>query len=1643
MECHLPHHLGGGNQKTLTKLGPVTLFETISEFQEHCTSRQSVFKKLQRFCFRQRVQLPGETFVSFASALWELALGCDFGSLQNELVLHQLIQKAKDWRIREALFSQIDYLTLARAVELGSQMEAAFKAVPNRMSPGIAQWERQITCNRNWIKKGYQAYGSLNQRKEKLISVPENKCRLSRTQNHTFQHYHKKRFSPSPGVMPPEPVENCTSEGAPDEDQTSLVPSTLELEIRGSGQETDEDYFETQSHQSESLSDIKTEPYESVSDSESIASDLTREPSLSSHCFSSEMEEPWLNFFEPKVLSRPLCTRSLEYMQKEAVELHTVLQGSHNKGELEMRTEVLRTEEANGKERMLTYNVPYIGLETTKEDSVLKTEATLVAETRYVGKQMSLQVSSKHLAEDGVARNNTGIAVKELASVRSNSESSLTFLETQCTPVHTETVSRLSLPNVYLETDRTWKRNCEAFGVSYKDYTPSSQCSRKSIVDTKQTTVPHLCGRNLKTTGLPGLKSKFHVPLQRPRNLEVKSWHSTPENISANANDCICPKHKLSWSCSRLHLAVSDYECVCENLRRFDDCSRKFLKMEKDTGIEGLLLNTHLDSNKNLLTHVANTYQVSSTNLRNEFKTCGFTTKGADVFPESKSVAPSQQSEHVSGQEITLECIPTNLNANVILRTNQYKLEGGRGIHEIPQELSSNFENHNGEFQGNYLGVQIMDNCDNSSDTHASTVSKRLDIERNCLESPNNETFVGVNELRRDWGSLDGVLTSCKRAFTAHQRKGVFQNMSRKSGAFKCPISGQEGLDDYFVCVERENCYSRDGKDVSGLELASRSHYIGHEGNSEQVSALKSVSVQSPGQKGIQIKNMGSEKYLAGLTTEIMQHENLASPLIPLKDDQELQKASKAQSSYGEDSLLACVIPGGRDGFLVNQESAKSTNEEGETTYLASPPLFDCAHSTGTTVENDSLQNNLSLESTTENQSDEGNADSFARDDKMEACQRNADSDFETAQDSLQFETRVHMVGDEVMATNVEQDLCVTMARRQVMNSISGLCTEVTDTGETLGNDMPGKRIFVKEDTKTCDVVMKTCDEKINHCGNFSRTELNRSFSLGDSRCISTNHEQKLNMDVHDASEKIDNQNIISKTSLDNISTGSTNSEEMDENMCNFQGSNSSFYKAVQKNSKARITEKSLKHSKFLGFSKMASFRKSKIVTTENQGSTQNKTEELGGEEEGEVDESMKPLPNSLSCSTFQSRDNCLAEYSDDDDLFYERSAGPFNRISLRKASSSGRTLLEDVSPNPTPEMARPKYCEGKVLTSVENKDSESTEYPELRKSSSENDFKRNKNTESKNFRTRLALAHRSLSSFFESKSLEKENAEQCPKILMKNEKEKAKLYQTSWKAFLKSKEADGLKRSAYSSLPTQQSPSTQRSPGSFSRRSSKEKLEFHSGQVCLSSEVSNGSSTEAGYSDSSGISDFMPVDARRRRKAVSRELSVNCPHSPDYNGKEEAMGNDKDASFEEIWLKSSVSPIDLQSSFSHFTPSCPQLSMYERKDMPCRPMSPKPQSPRTSSRKGFHYPGRLSSTSMISLGNISMNDSNLETPEKPKTLKPRSSFLVSMHSLDNDYQREDSGISSQSQISLNTVSSVSDIIRDEVSRHALVVVGT
>lgn len=118
----------------------------------HIKPRQSMV--LQRFQFRQRAQLPGESFTAFALALQELASVCAFGCWQEELILNQLIDKAADWRIREKLSMELGTLNLAQAVELGSQMERLLQNFfPVFVSVLTRQWENSNGNSKIWKRR--------------------------------------------------------------------------------------------------------------------------------------------------------------------------------------------------------------------------------------------------------------------------------------------------------------------------------------------------------------------------------------------------------------------------------------------------------------------------------------------------------------------------------------------------------------------------------------------------------------------------------------------------------------------------------------------------------------------------------------------------------------------------------------------------------------------------------------------------------------------------------------------------------------------------------------------------------------------------------------------------------------------------------------------------------------------------------------------------------------------------------------------------------------------------------------------------------------------------------------------------------------------------------------------------------------------------------------------------------------------------------------------------------------------------------------------------------------------------------------------------------------------------------------------------
>ncbi|XP_034295682.1 rho guanine nucleotide exchange factor 4 isoform X2 [Pantherophis guttatus] len=1397
-----------------------------------------------------------------------------------------------------------------------------------------------------------------------------------------------------------EPVDNCTSEGEIEEDQNSSITDTPELEICGSGQETDEDYFETQSHQSESLSDIKTEPYESVSDSESIASDVTRELNLS-----SEIEETWHKYSKTKGdRSPPKCfTKEFGFIQKESVEFPSVLHVATSKYALELLAPESKIEDVKGKEQVLPYSITSTGSKANKNDFVLQTEALLKVGTKSANREAHFYTHSEGQIKGASRKERMSPEAVTLVNLRTNSESSLNFSETCCSC--SETVSRNSLPNIHLETNGSWKRYNESSKMRYKkDCIFNTEYSQKNIFDNEKNVETNLYRRKQKLTDF---KSTFLVPSIKSGNLAMKSWHSSGningQDIREHINDCLCLADKLSQSCSTLSLKEPDHVHIKENR----DCS-KSLKVGKDTNMKGFFLTPHLISNENIQKQTENSHGTNKSQL------CGLTTEGTDTS-ECQSLVLSHlpnSSENNSKKKkfSNMGCISTHVNDNVVLKKHlkskdQIEIKG-----LSPNHISS--ESHNCDV---HVSERYIDKCnvankyDHTCVVHASMINVDVNKESKCIKTQNLEAFLRASEVR------SGPNVGHEKAveILTSNGKGFREQEPSTSNILRYPLN-------HLNNIEKKACNCSNGKDVdvTAFEVALIPHYMCQKEKSDNISELKALLMETPGQELLQT-NVEVENSLAKFT-EILEHENSNSHLITIMDATKSEESPNGKSSCTNDMFSVQVLPHNEDEFLVKmapEKSSRNTHCEADANMLDSLSLPVSAKSTEISLVNNTSTTNLLLESTVQTWKEEGCIDILSlalpeanRDISLrKPCQLNGDSVLETVQiTNHESQTRGYTAMDESMITNAEQDACVNIARIQEINSINILCQDIVDNDEThlQGNKINAKQINREEDSKICDVIHE--EIAVSHI-----SESDKVFSTENSKCISKNYDMNVNPDICDTSVKIDTQDN-STSGLDNISMGSANCEEMDNNIISFFGSNNSFYKAVQRINKVGAIEKSVKYSKFLAFPKMASFRKPKLTSPDNQDNMKTKEVTFDSDKADEVDEvedNWKDLNS--SSSTLQNKDQCLAEYSDDDDLFYERPAGLFNRISLRKASSSGRTLLESAGTySSSPMLARVKCGEGTTLGFVENNNNEFTEYPDVRKSSPENDFKCNKSIDSKKFRSRLALAHRSFSSFFESKTLEKENAQQSPKISLKNEKVKA---HQSWKAFLKSKEADSLK----------QNPCSNRSSGNFSRKTLKEKKEYQNGQEFFKYSVSNGSSTGGGHSYSFGPADFLPIDTRRKRRESS--------YSPDCSGKEKMMGNDGNTSYEEFWLKSPITPIDLQSSFPHFTPSCPQLSMYERKDMPCRPMSPKPQSPRTAhQRMGFHYPGKLSSTSLISLGNISVIDGGLEAPERPKTLKPRSSILQSMHSLDNDYLREDSGISSQSQISLNTTTSMSDIIRDE-----------
>ncbi|XP_041119505.1 uncharacterized protein LOC121322937 isoform X2 [Polyodon spathula] len=628
------------------------------------------------------------------------------------------------------------------------------------------------------------------------------------------------------------------------------------------------------------------------------------------------------------------------------------------------------------------------------------------------------------------------------------------------------------------------------------------------------------------------------------------------------------------------------------------------------------------------------------------------------------------------------------------------------------------------------------------------------------------------------------------------------------------------------------------------------------------------------------------------------------------------------------------------------------------------------------------------------------------------------------------FPDKVQLNGESSLISRKEIDQEVSIVTELLRSRISA--DENLFTGKASSDKSTTER---KEETKALGLIQ------------------NNDSDLA-SKIIYTVKEQQQNIGTskHDSSGKMNpilNGYMTSESQLmvlQDTDGVSTNSEEMDDNFYTFLGSNNSLHKSVQKQtSKSSMTGKTSKSV----FSKMPSFRRKKKASQDNKTKCESPSKDStstpqvadSSGEKGQDNMTKDGIPTykihyplyrahvSYESDHLQhtpSGEELIADNSEEEGVFENSSTLSQN---MSKAFFSE---MDDCGFNTsTPRTKHVRKLYNQSSSTVDGDTVSSPGDQEAKKSQTGENvgYKRSKSTDSLNLRMRFALAHKSLSSFFESKSLEKENEEHGSKL----DSEETKSKQMSWRKFKKDKEAELLKRGV-SASEAQSTKSHRQIHSEYATRISRNMQEGRASPAVKRVTKSNDSTEQANTVEipRNPLEGSKSTDGKKR-KGPPNGLTIVCSN-PSLQ-KLESSKNDLDVShLEDVSPLTPISPCSQQAQANQLTPSwSSNPTPSEGMDVPLRPMSPKPQSPRPgANRRSFHYPCRASAASLTSLGNGASLEGLTDPPERPKTLKPRTAQLLSVHSLDTDFQKEDSGSSSQSQTSLNISSSAFNIHKDE-----------
>ncbi|XP_069368102.1 uncharacterized protein arhgef4 isoform X2 [Paralichthys olivaceus] len=445
---------------------------------------------------------------------------------------------------------------------------------------------------------------------------------------------------------------------------------------------------------------------------------------------------------------------------------------------------------------------------------------------------------------------------------------------------------------------------------------------------------------------------------------------------------------------------------------------------------------------------------------------------------------------------------------------------------------------------------------------------------------------------------------------------------------------------------------------------------------------------------------------------------------------------------------------------------------------------------------------------------------------------------------------------------------------------------------------------------------------------------------------------------------------------------------------CNISDTNANLNKMIKRR-KTKGCQTENKGSTFSVFAKMPSFRKAK-------GSKGSRSEDV-------QQESPDRESYDLMSEQGPRKDNS------DDEVFVRGDI--LNQTVHQGIPSDGYEIDEDNCDffTSTPHAHHVRHLIGQGSSLVDNGRSspDSLLLSEVESPNGLN-YKRSKSNDSLNIRMRFAQAHRSLSSLFESRSMDKENEEQAT-VCIDVDSGKAK---QSWRKLKKPKEAELLKRTL--SVPDEECSNTGQDLGHFISSPLLDRLSNPGSPSSLRTFRHTDPISKRGVPQGSGSPHGCKSEGQRR-KCLSNALPGLSPFS-------------NDSAFPYTNHISPVSPLSpsslaaLTHQPSHSWSRSHPVASEVLTESPLRPMSPKPNSPRpTAQRKNFCYPhsSRASSMCPILLGQSVSVEGLTDPPQRPKTLKPSTSPLsVNLSILDT----EEHSIDSQSHISLYAFGFISEL---------------